>query len=187
MPTEKTDAELVKLAKKDPEAFGFLMERYEDALHRYVRRIGGFSKEDAEDVLQEVFMKIYQKINEYEKSLKFSSWVYRIAHNRVIDTFRRANARPKTDALEDEEWERLVSASVRIDTEMFHKECLQKVRLVIAELPMKYREVLVLRFLEEKEYEEIMDILKKPKGSVATLIARGRLMLMERLRAQGIN
>lgn len=184
---EKTDAELVELSKQNPEAFGFLMERYEDPLFRYIRRIGQLSKEDSKDVLQEVFIKIYQKLNEYEESLKFSSWVYRIAHNHVIDTFRRANARPKTDAIEDEAWERLMSASVRIDTEMFHKECLQKVREVIAELPMKYREVLVLRFLEEKEYEEIMDILKKPKGSVATLIARGKSMLMERLRAQGIN
>lgn len=60
---------------------------------------------------------------------------------------------------------------------------MEAVRQAIRELPLHYREVLILRFLEEKDYEEIMDILKKPKGTVATLIKRGRAQLLERLTA----
>jgi RNA polymerase sigma-70 factor (ECF subfamily) len=63
----------------------------------------------------------------------------------------------------------------------------EKVKGCISQLPIKYREVLILRFIEEKEYEEIMDILKKPKGSIATLIARGKEMLLAKLKEQNIN
>ncbi|EKD58349.1 MAG: hypothetical protein ACD_56C00146G0008 [uncultured bacterium] len=182
-----TDADLIELSKKDPEMFGFLMERYQTQLAHYIRRIGQFAQEDTEDLLQEVFIKIYQKLNEYEESLKFSSWAYRIAHNHVIDHFRKVNARPKTNALDDEEWGRLISASIHLEKEIMDKDCVQKIRTVIAQLPIKYKEVLVLRFIEEKDYEEIMDILKKPKGTVATLISRGKETLLKKLKEENIN
>jgi len=181
------DAELVELSKKNPESFGFLMERYEAQLFNYIRRIGQLSKEDTEDILQEVFIKIYKNLNGYDESLKFSSWVYRIAHNHVIDHFRRANARPKTNSLEDEEWERLISSSVRMDKAIMDKDCIERIKTCIQELPMKYREVLILRFIEEKDYEEIMDILRKPKGSVATLVSRGKEMLVRNMKEKNIN
>jgi len=183
----KKDAELVELSKSDPESFGFLMERYESQLFHYIRRIGQLSKEDTEDILQEVFIKIYKNLNGYNESLKFSSWAYRIAHNHVIDHFRRANARPKTNSLEDEEWERLISSSVRIDKAIMDKDCIERIKSCIQELPMKYREILILRFIEEKDYEEIMDILKKPKGSVATLVSRGKEMLVRNMKEKNIN
>lgn len=184
---QKTDFELIVLAKQDPENFGLLMRRYESQLFNYIRRIGQLSKEDSEDLLQEVFIKIYQKLNEYEQDLKFSSWAYRIAHNHVIDHFRKVNARPKTNALEDEEWERLISASVQVEKEIMQKDCIEKIKETIAQMPLKYKEVLILRFIEEKKYEEIMDILKKPKGTVATLLSRGREMLTRELKQKGIN
>lgn len=184
---QKTDSELVILSKQDPENFGLLMERYQLQLFNYIRRIGQFPNEDTEDLLQEVFIKIYQKINEYEEDLKFSSWAYRIAHNHVIDHFRKVNARPKTNALEDEEWERLIAGSVHMEKEIINKDCVEKIKNVLATLPIKYKEVLVLRFIEEKDYEEIMDILKKPKGTVATLISRGKEMLVKELKRNDIN
>lgn len=180
----QTDAQLIIAAQEDPEAFGFLMERYEGQLFHYVRRIGQVSHEDAQDILQEVFIKIYQKLNEYSSDLKFSSWAYRIAHNHVIDHFRKVNARPKTDTLSDDEWSRLISGSIHLEKEVSDKDCAEKVRAVIAALPIQYREVLMLRFIDDMDYEEIMDILKKPKGTVASLIARGKSLLareMERV------
>lgn len=183
----KKDTELVESSKKDPESFGFLMERYESQLFHYIRRIGQLSKEDTEDILQEVFIKIYKNLNDYDESLKFSSWAYRITHNHVIDHFRRVNARPKTNSLEEEEWERLIASSVRMEKEIMNKDCIERAKSCIDELPMKYREVLILRFIEEKDYEEIMDILKKPKGSVATLVSRGKEMLMKNMKKKSIN
>lgn len=185
--SSRIDAELIELAKNDPQQFGQLMEHYQGQLFHYIRRIGQLSTEDTEDLLQEVFIKIYQKLNEYDERLKFSSWVYRIAHNLVIDHFRKINARPKTNALEDEEWEKLIIASVHIEKEIMNKDCVERIKKCIQDLPLNYREVLILRFIEEKEYEEIMDILKKPKGSVATLIARGKEMLIKNMREKNIN
>lgn len=179
---DKSDAELIELAKIDSESFGFLMERYQAPLFRYIRRISQLPNEDAEDLLQEVFIKIYQKLNEYNELLKFSSWAYRIAHNQVIDHFRKMKARPATDNLEDEELAKIFRSEQNEDYDIFNRECAERIRKCIKEIPFKYREILILRFLEEKNYEEIMDILKKPKGSVATLIARGKNILTKNMK-----
>jgi RNA polymerase sigma-70 factor, ECF subfamily len=182
-----TDADLIKQAKKNPESFGILMERYQGPLFHYIRRMAQLPKEDTEDLLQEVFIKIYQKLNEYDKALKFSSWVYRVAHNHVIDYFRKANARPRTNALKEYEWEKMIKASIHIEKEIMDKDCVEKIKKCIQTLPLMYKEILILRFIEEKEYEEIMDILKKPKGSVATLIRRGKELLVKEMKEQNIN
>ena len=183
----RTDAELIELSRMDPEMFGLLMERYRGPLFHYIRRIGRFADEDTEDLLQEVFIKVYRKLNEYTEALKFSSWAYRIAHNHVIDHFRKLNARPKVDMLDDVEWGRLIAGSVDIDKALMNADCVEKIKTVIRDLPIRYKEVLILRFIEEKEYEEIMDILQKPKGSVATLIARGRKILLKRMEEEHVD
>ncbi len=182
-----SDADLIKLAIKNPESFGILMERYQGPLFHYIRRISQLPKEDTEDLLQEVFIKIYQKLNEYSETLKFSSWAYRIAHNHVIDCFRRANARPQTNTLEDYEWEKIIHASIHIEKDIMDKDCVKKVKECIQSMPLMYKEILILRFVEEKEYEEIMDILKKTKGTVATLIRRGKDLLVKKMREQDID
>jgi RNA polymerase sigma-70 factor, ECF subfamily len=182
-----SDTALIELSKRSPEMFGVLMERYQAPLFHYIRRISQLPKDDIDDLLQEVFIKIYQKMNEYNEVLKFSSWAYRIAHNHVIDHFRKSNARPRTDALEDFEWERMIRASVHMEKEIMDKDCVEKIKKCVQELPLAYKEVLVLRFIEEKEYEEIMDILKKPKGTVATLIKRGKELLVKKMKEQNIN
>ncbi|MDD5464438.1 MAG: RNA polymerase sigma factor [Candidatus Moranbacteria bacterium] len=182
-----SDADLIELAKTNPESFGILMQRYQGPLFHYIRRIGQLSKEDTEDLLQRVFIKIYQKLNEYNEVLKFSSWAYCIAHNQVIDYFRKINVRPRTNALEDYEWEKMIKASVNIEKDVMDKDCAERIRKCIQELPLIYREILILRFIEEKDYDEIMDILKKPKGTVATLIRRGKEQLVKKMKEQNIN
>ena len=184
---EKSDAELIELAKADPESFGLLMERYQNPLFHYIRRLTQLPKEDVEDLLQEVFIKIYQKLNEYNELLKFSSWAYRISHNHVVDYFRKAGARPKTNSLEEGELVKLVGAGADLEKNLGSKDCLEKMKVCLDELPLKYKEILVLRFIEEKNYEEIMDILRRPKGSVATLIKRGREMLALKMKEKGID
>lgn len=184
---EKSDAELIGLAKADPESFGLLMERYQIPLFHYIRRITQLPKEDVEDLLQEVFIKIYQKLNEYDELLKFSSWAYRITHNHIIDYFRRSNARPRISSLEIYELEKLLKSGINVEKDFASKDCLEKIKGCLEELPLKYKEILVLRFIEEKSYEEIMDILRKPKGTVATLIARGREALFLKMKEKGMD
>jgi RNA polymerase sigma-70 factor (ECF subfamily) len=184
---EKTDAELIELAKADPESFGLLMERYQIPLFHYIRRITQLPKEDVEDLLQEVFIKIYKKLNEYNELLKFSSWAYRIAHNHMVDFFRKSGARPRTNSLEEAELAKILKSGTDIEKDLSAKDCLEKIKDCLKELPMKYEEILILRFIEEKAYEEIMDILKKPKGTVATLISRGREALFAKMKEKGVD
>ncbi|EKE19889.1 MAG: hypothetical protein ACD_8C00092G0011 [uncultured bacterium] len=184
---EHSDAELVELSKNDPEAFGLLMERYQGPLFQYIRRLTQLSNDDVQDLLQEVFIKIYRNLNEYGEQLKFSSWAYRIAHNHIIDYFRKTGSRVQTNSLEDYEWEKIIGASVEIEKDILNKDCARKIKQCIDDLPIMYKEVLILRFLEDKDYEEIMDILKKPKGSVATLLARGRKILAKKMKEKKVN
>lgn len=180
--TEKTDAELVGLAKEDPEFFGILMDRYEAPLLRYIRRLSFFSAEDAEDILQETFIKTYRNIHDYDPDAKFGSWIYRIAHNQTIDTMRKRKIDAASVSIEENDLAQFIRAAGNIERDTVRKDCLEKISGIIRTLPETYRDTLILRFLEEKSYEEIMDILRIPKGSVATLINRGRKILHERLK-----
>ena len=104
MPRELSDSEIISLTLNESDNFALIIDRYEQKIFRYIMRLGDFSLADAEDILQEVFIKIYTHINEYDRSLSFSSWIYRIAHNATIDTFRKKSTKV-TIRLDDEEYE----------------------------------------------------------------------------------
>jgi len=184
---EKNDEELARLTAHNQSFFSCIMKKYEKALFRYVRRISSFSDEEIEDVLQEVFIKVYQNINDFDDSLKFSSWIYRITHNHVISKFRKQKVRPEGMILEITESElNNISSELDIVREVdkeINKEAISK---VLNGLDRKYREVLVLKFLEERDYKEISDIIKKPMGTVATLINRAKKKMNKEIEKQNI-
>lgn len=181
---DKTDLELIELSKKDSDYFGILLSRYQEKLFWYVKRISYFSNEDIEDILQEVLIIAYRNLNEFDASFKFSSWIYRVTHNRVVDEIRKRKRQKEElfDELKENDIDLFIKSSVDLEQKTLSKDCLQKARKVIERLPLKYREAMILRFLEEKSYEEIMDILQKSKGSIATLIARGKKILKKELK-----
>ncbi len=163
------------------------MNRYWQPLFSYIKRISYFSNEDAEDILQESFIKAYRNLNNFDNDLKFSSWMYRITRNCVFDAIRKKQARPITANLDINDAVNLFKSSVDVQREAVQKDEADKVKKIIISLDRKYREALVLKFLENKSYEEIMDILKKPKGTVAALINRGRKKIIEAAKKQKIN
>ncbi len=184
---DKSDVELVQLTLKNGDWYGCLVERYQAPLLRYIRRISGVSAEDAEDILQEVFINVYRNLNGFDQSLKFSSWVYRITHNAVISHHRKVAARVQLIGGEGAEQ---FLAMVHDDTDL-HESVAQRldakvVQRLIAELDPKYAEVLILRYFEEKDYNEISDILKKPVGTVGTLINRAKRQLRSLMAKEGI-
>ena len=174
---DKTDNELVGMSLKDPDHFLCLSKRYEDKLLRYILRISKFSREDAEDVLQDVFIKTYYNLNGFDKELQFSSWIYRIAHNEAVSAIRKKVVRP-TIALEVEDLERFgdVFDMTKDMDNSFDRKYIDE---ALSKIDEKYREVLVLRFLDEKDYIEIADILKKPVSTVGNLILRGKKIFKE--------
>jgi RNA polymerase sigma-70 factor, ECF subfamily len=187
--SNKSDIELIELSKEDPDFFGVVMSRYQEKLFWYVKRISYFSNEDIEDILQEVLISAYRNLNEFDEETQFSSWIYRVTHNQVVDEIRKSKRQKENsyDDLGEADTQFFLNASVDLEKKVLTADCLKKAKIAIKKLPMKYREVMILRFLEEKTYEEIMDILKKPKGSIATLVARGRKSLKEELEKMRID
>lgn len=176
------DAELIEKAKEDIDAFGVLIEKYEQPLMRYVLRISSFSPEEAEEILQEVFLKAWKNLNDFDRTQKFSSWIYRITHNQTISEFRKGKSRGNEMK---NEWNEELFSNLPGTTDIkeeFGKELNAEIlRKSITHLPEKYKTALVLRFWEEKSYDEIGDILKIPTGSVATLVSRAKKELKKTL------
>jgi RNA polymerase sigma-70 factor (ECF subfamily) len=173
-----SDEEIVAASLLNKEVFAVLVRRYGERLSRYIRRLGVFGKEDAEDILQNAFLKAYRNLNAFDRALKFSSWMYRIVHNETMSFFRSRSVRPEGSLVPDGELA-LEQLSDKIDLEDSADRRLNREGLTKAlyQLEPKYRDVLVLRYFEEKEYVEISDILQMPIGSVGTLISRAKKRL----------
>jgi len=177
-----SDEELVRRTLSDRDQFLYLVERYKGRLLSYIRRLTSASQEDAEDILQEVFIKAYLNLNGFKPDLKFSSWIYRITHNQVISQHRRLKARPEgyLTTLEDGAVQTLV-AETDIISELDIQMTKEKIASALVHLPEKYREIIILRFFEERDYQEISDIIKKPLGTVASLLSKAKIALKKQL------
>jgi RNA polymerase sigma-70 factor (ECF subfamily) len=172
---DKSDEEIVRLTLLDQEFFLHIIKRYKDKLFRYVRRISNLDDEAAEDVLQEVFIKVYQNLNDFDDSLKFSSWIYRITHNQVISNFRKLKARPQKAGFDlDDDMIKNISSELDLVAELDARILAEQIGEVLSRLDVKYKEALVLKFLEEKSYNEISDIMRKPIGTVGSIINRAK-------------
>lgn len=170
-----SDEEVVKLSLANEDYFLYLIGRYQTKLFNYVRRLTNISNEEVEDLLQEVFLKIFLNLNDFDTSLKFSSWAYAITRNQVISNHRKLHARAEGHkvSLEDDDVKEIATDfDIKSDIDQkFLKESIQK---VLDELDAKYREVLILKFLEEKNYQEISDIIRRPIGTVGSLLNKAK-------------
>jgi len=182
---EVSDNELIRVIReKDTELYGEIIERYQGKLFAYLYRLIG-EKEEAEDLLQDVFIKAFRNLHSYDVNRKFSSWIYRIAHNEAVNHIKRKslkrfisldNITSTKDKLESSSTEDNAEAS------WIRKETGKEVDKAIKKLPLKYRQVLVLRYYSDKSYEEISEILGKPVNTVGTLIKRAKNKLAGELR-----
>lgn len=172
------DEELVRRSLENRELFYYLIKRYELRLLKYIKRITNVTHEEAEDLLQEIFIKVYRHLNGFDQKLKFSSWVYRIAHNEVINFAKKKKSGAAFTCLNDEDAEETglenLAGKDDVHGNYVFMESRERVWRALMELPIKYREVLVLKFFENKSYREMSDILRKPEGTVATLVNRAK-------------
>lgn len=165
-----TDIELIKKTLEHPDNYALIIDRFEEPILRYIGRLTGGAHEEIEELGQTVFIKAYRSINGYDTHLKFSSWLYRIAHNVCVD-FLRKKTKKHTLSLDtdDEDHQALINkiASSENITLSLSEEAKQAgIREVITQLPEKYKTVVLLFFIEEKSYEEISDILQIPISTV---------------------
>lgn len=169
--TEITDEEMVdKIRLIDQELYVVIVERYQNKLLRYVTNLIG-DENKATDVVQEAFIKAFVNLNSFDLKKKFSSWIYRIAHNEsmnIVKKYRKEVAMPNGVDFQSNE---------NIEYKFEQNEISVKVLKCLDGIPLLYSETLTLRYIEEKSYEEISDILRIPMGTVATRIARGKKLM----------
>lgn len=174
------EKEILVLCKTDPEAFSQLYELYYGPLLNYaIHRTGNV--EVAKDIVSETFCKAIKNIHNFQwRNIPFSAWLYRVANNEIIQFFR--DSKYKSVSLEEMleqngfeprmefDLEEVILAQEELEVK--HKQFMYY-RQKVSELPIKYQEVLSLRFFENKTIKEISVILGKREGTVKSLLHRG--------------
>jgi RNA polymerase sigma-70 factor (ECF subfamily) len=173
-PSQLTDEQLVEIIReKDQELYSEIIKRYQTKLSHYLRKFI-YDLDELEDVLQVVFIKSYRNLYGFNIHKKFSSWIYRIAHNEAINHLKKnSKGQIPLDEVEYKIVDEKINLHEHIDRILLKKkmeECLSNIKL-------KYREPLILFFFEQKSYEEISYILRIPKNTVGTFISRAKQML----------
>ena len=182
---QPTDDELVTaILEGDRERFGDLVERYQGRLVNYLFRLLR-NLDEAHELAQEVFLKVYQVLDRYDPQYKFSTWLFRVAQNAAIDQIRRRRLKLVSLHQEDAEGEArdwdLPSPDRGPYGHLRNQERGEALLEAIDALPWEYRELILLRHMGELPYEEIALLKRMPLGTVKNKLFRGRQMLKERL------
>jgi len=176
--TDSTDESIVAAVKRgEIEMFGELISRYEAKLKRYARRFLA-REEDVADLVQDVFIKAYTNIQSFDVSLRFSPWIYRIAHNTFVSELKRKKYHV-SDFFDMDTILPFLSAKETADANILEDEVKGEVESLLASLAPKYREVVVLHYYEALSYQEISDVLQIPVSTVGVRINRARIKLKE--------
>ena len=183
---QQNDAEIVAaILKGDRELFSDLVQRYQGRLVNYLFRLLR-NTEEAQDLAQEVFVKIYLALDRYDPRYKFSTWLFRVAQNAAIDKIRKRRLqvvsmdRPGGSDDESRSWE-FPSPDPSPYRNMRNRERGEAIQEVIDQLPWEYRELIVLRHYGELSYDEIASLKEMPLGTVKNKLFRGRRMMKEKL------
>ena len=165
--TGESDAQLVaKSLQGNEKAFRTLVETHQPMVYAAVRGVLG----GRADVVQDVFIKVYRALARFRSDAKLSSWIYRIAKNEAIDAYRRTR-RTETSI---EDMELAAPAGARPDERFRAQEHRQHLDIYMKRLDEKYRMVLELRYMGEKSYAEIGEIMELPAGTVKSYIHRAK-------------
>lgn len=165
--------------------FGELMTRYQGRLINYLYRMLR-NVEEAHDLAQEVFFKVYQALDSFDPRYRFSTWLFRVAQNAAIDHMRKRRFklvslhRQDAESGEDQEWE-LPSNERGPYSDLRNLERGEAIQIAIEELPWEYRELILLRHYGELSYDDIANMKEMPLGTVKNKLFRGRQMLKQKL------
>jgi RNA polymerase sigma-70 factor (ECF subfamily) len=169
----------------DRDRFGDLVERYQGRLVNYLYRLLR-NLDEAHELAQEVFLKVYQALDRYDPRYRFSTWLFRVAQNAAIDQIRRRRLklvpihRQEEGDEEGRDWD-LPGPERGPYRHLRNRERGEAIQQAIDGLPWEYRELIVLRHYGELSYEEIAGVKGMPLGTVKNKLFRGRQMLKEKL------
>lgn len=171
--TDETIAESIQSGDRD--AFGMIIERYEQKMMRYAKKFL-FEREEVQDLVQEVFIKAYTNIRSFDVSRKFSSWLYRIAHNEFINALSK-KGKEKVRLFDLDEYLPQLIAKETANTELELQEMRVMIETHVCDLDPKYREPLILYFFQDLSYKEISEVLRIPVATVGVRINRAKTLL----------
>lgn len=161
--------------------FSRLIDNYKSMVYNLAYRISN-SPHDAEDISQEAFLRAFQSLARFNPSYKFSTWLYQITLNIIRDKFKRkeidyVSLDTPIETDDSEFYPQPADLTNNPEQIIARKENLQIIQQAIYSLPLKYREVIVLRHLQDLSYIEIANILKLPSGTVKIRLYRAREQL----------
>lgn len=182
------DLEIIRRSLEgEPGAFNMLVSKYEHMVFSLALRIMK-SREDAEDVTQEVFLNAYNHLADYQSRFKFSTWLLKITKNQALYRLRGAKNRPvpaeDLDILSSGSPDNVAPQASNPEEAAERNEFKDVVLDILQTLPDKYRLTLMLRHLFERSYQDISDILEMNIGTVKTNIHLGRKLLRQKLEAR---
>lgn len=181
------EQKLISLAQKgDQSAFEQLLDHYQKPVYHQALRLVG-NPEDAADVTQEVFIKVWKHLPSFRGESSFSTWLYRLTDNAALDLIRREKKRRGDSSLDDEESALTLPADPAPTPHQAieQKELHQAVADGLAQLSEEHRQVLVMREINGLSYEQIGSILDLSPGTVKSRIARARISLAKFLQKAG--
>jgi RNA polymerase sigma-70 factor (ECF subfamily) len=183
------DRELVASAVTGLEGgFEELVRRYQRPISAYVYRMVG-NYETALDLTQEIFIKIYGSLSRYRPEFKFSTWIYKIAHNAAIDHLRRSSGRERSLIVgsEGDQYDLPIeSEGLTPEQQTEREERRVEIESVVRSLPTAYRELIVLRHSQDLTYEEIVEVTGLPLGTVKNRLFRARDLMRQQFLNRGI-
>ncbi|MDR2912275.1 MAG: sigma-70 family RNA polymerase sigma factor [Alistipes sp.] len=181
------DAALVDMVLGgDNHAFEHLFDRYGGALHQiYLGRTGGNS-DDTNDLIQEIFVKAYLKLDSYDRRYAFGQWIYTIARNTFIDYVRKRRDDLSIDNTRGEYIRQPVSQTLNPEESIINVQQRRQIEENLEKMSSKYRRLIELRFFNDLSYEEIAEQLKLPLGTVKTQIHRARTQLCDYITKSGM-
>lgn len=187
--TVANDSDLVASAVTGVEgSFEELVRRYQRPISAYVYRMVG-DYESALDLTQEIFIKVYNSLRRYNSEFKFSTWIYKIAHNSAVDHLRRTATREQSliAGTESESFELPIESNrLTPEQESEQKERRIEIESVVRTLPGNYRELVILRHSQDLTYEEIVEVTGLPLGTVKNRLFRAREMMRQQFVEKGI-
>ena len=183
------DRDLVATAIRGVDgSFEELVRRYQRPISAYVYRMVG-NYESALDLTQEIFIKVYASLRRYRSEFKFSTWIYKIAHNAAVDHLRRSSTREQSlmNTSDGDQFELPIeSGRLSPEQESERKERRVEIESVVRALPSNYRELIILRHSQDLTYEEIVEVTGLPLGTVKNRLFRAREMMRQQFVDRGI-
>ncbi|NNE01121.1 MAG: sigma-70 family RNA polymerase sigma factor [Pirellulaceae bacterium] len=160
----------------DRSAFAELVHRHQDRLFASMLQVTG-SPDEAEEVVQEAFIRAFIKLDTFQRNSQFFTWLYRIAFNSALTRRRRRRARVSLDYCRENNGLEVVDSGDGVDEPMLRRERINLVREAMHKLTEEHRSILVLREMEEHSYESIAEILEISIGTVRSRLSRARRQL----------